>query len=311
MNGADVGFMELEHIACNLCHSKQPRPFFAKDGYNLVCCRNCGLVYVTPRPTEQSLAMLYSKDYFAYKKLDTNIEQTLDALIEKAAKSIIWSFISSNHKRFLEIGCAEGSYVKVAQSRGMEAKGIEVSDWAAAIARDMLHVTVYTGTLEMNLEKLSIGSFDVIYMGDVIEHVHNPFELLKQVNSLLSSNGILIMNTPNINSLSLKLLRENWRVISPERHLYYFSLRTMKNLLASAGFSESKITISGLEYKPLLRFIANKASSQNGESRQQNASFQASRRSSNVKKLVVGMINKFLHVSQLGDTMLIIAKKAK
>src|SRR3990172_13229665 len=53
-----------EHVACNLCGSETRHPFCPENGLSLVRCDNCGLVYVSPRPSAEELYALYGETYF-------------------------------------------------------------------------------------------------------------------------------------------------------------------------------------------------------------------------------------------------------
>ncbi len=65
-NGPDgePGPDRRERVACNLCGADLPEILFEKQGYPIVRCTRCGLVYVNPRPAKEELFSRYSDEYF-------------------------------------------------------------------------------------------------------------------------------------------------------------------------------------------------------------------------------------------------------
>ena len=88
----------------------------------------------------------------------------------------------------------------------------------------------------MNFEIEKNNLFDIIILGDVLEHVSNPIKMLKKVYSLLNNQGIVWISTPNFESAYSYILRDKdpmWRVCE---HLNYFSYRSLKKILEKIGF---------------------------------------------------------------------------
>jgi SAM-dependent methyltransferase len=85
-------------------------------------------------------------------------------------------------------------------------------------------------------------------MWDVLEHLPNPLEYLKEVYRHLVPGGCLAINTVNSSSAWANLLGLRWQLIVPPEHLYYFSRPSLEILLKAAGFSILKIG------KPAKRF---------------------------------------------------------
>jgi SAM-dependent methyltransferase len=112
--------------------------------------------------------------------------------------------------------------------------GVELSDFASTYARETLGLDVQTGTLETT--RFSEGSFDVVTFWDVIEHVPNPLETLRRAYRLLRSDGLLVLRTPNLDSLDARVFGSYWIGYELPRHLYVFSRRTLERLLQKAGF---------------------------------------------------------------------------
>jgi 2-polyprenyl-3-methyl-5-hydroxy-6-metoxy-1,4-benzoquinol methylase len=72
-------------------------------------------------------------------------------------------------------------------------------------------------------------------MNDFIEHVHAPLAVLKKAYKLLKKQGILFISTPNISSFIAKLSGKKWLHLKPDEHIYFFSRKTIKNMLEVSG----------------------------------------------------------------------------
>ena len=77
---------------------------------------------------------------------------------------------------------------------------------------------------------------DAILLCHVIEHLAEPIEILKECLSILKPGGILIMLTPNSESLGHRLFGRNWLHLDPPRHLYLFNSSNMRRILEQTGF---------------------------------------------------------------------------
>jgi SAM-dependent methyltransferase len=125
--------------------------------------------------------------------------------------------------------------VEVAIEMGYLSEGVEPSLWLSNIAQER-GLPVYTGVLPSDLIQ---GKFDAITLFDVIEHVTDPIELIRNASSYLKSEGILFIVTPDVNSITAKLLKSKWwhfRIA----HVGYFSNRSLNLLMEKCGFSRVK-----------------------------------------------------------------------
>ena len=313
---AEIVSVSKEHTACAICDGDSSTNLHVKNGYAIVQCQHCGLVYVNPRISPASVPDLYSKEYFSYNSYmnrSTGVvnEQEILRKVNEIENSYLFNEVVRicNPGRILEVGCAEGTFLKALQKRGWTACGVEVSDWAASYARDELGLQVLTGTLEE--ADLPENYFDMIYMGDVLEHLYNPRDALVHVGKKLKNGGFFLANTPNIIGLSHRILGSGWRAIAPERHLYYFSPKTAKTLVESVGLRVVSTNAHGFDFVRHIRI------SVQGDSHTEDC---VSRRNYSDKSLFAALkstvwkffrssLNPILQVSQLGDAILIIAKK--
>jgi SAM-dependent methyltransferase len=137
--------------------------------------------------------------------------------------------------QLLDVGCATGDFLDVMrQYPGWEVCGVELSDYASRYAREQLGLDVRTGTLES--AQFPEAVFDVVTLWDVIEHLPDPLGTLRQIHRLLRPGGLLVFNTPNLESLDARLFKAYWIGYELPRHLHVFSRRTLLTLIEIACF---------------------------------------------------------------------------
>ncbi|MGH7446217.1 MAG: class I SAM-dependent methyltransferase, partial [Longimicrobiales bacterium] len=123
--------------------------------------------------------------------------------------------------RLLDVGCGNGVFGARMRSLGWDVTCVEPDAHAAARARDVFGLTVYSGTLESTA--LPSGSFDAIALGHVIEHVPDPVATLAECRRLLKPGGLLVAITPNIRSLGRRVFGRHWLHWDVPPHRYLFS----------------------------------------------------------------------------------------
>src|SRR5690349_22293158 len=128
--------------------------------------------------------------------------------------------------RLLDVGCSAGFFLKVARDRGFDVHGLEIPADTAALARERYDVDVQVGTLDD--AHFEPGSFDVVTMWDVIEHVRDPVGAMSTVARLLKPGGIAALMTPNVEGLFPRLSYRVadrvgfWPHPEPPAHLFQF-----------------------------------------------------------------------------------------
>jgi len=141
-------------------------------------------------------------------------------------------------QRLLDIGCGNGDFLVGAREAGWQVSGVEPDPKAADAARQR-GVDVTVGTVDLLAGESDC--FDAITLSHVIEHVHEPKQLLQAVQRLLKPGGIVYIDTPNIQSHGAELFRQNWRGIETPRHLVLFNPASLTGLLSATGFRDIKI----------------------------------------------------------------------
>jgi SAM-dependent methyltransferase len=107
-------------------------------------------------------------------------------------------------------------------------QGVEINADAARYCREARGLDVITGTLEA--DTYPPGRFDVVLMGDVIEHVASPSALMGTVARILRPGGAVLVSTPDVSGWAARLLQ-----VKPVEHIHYFDPATMARLVRGAG----------------------------------------------------------------------------
>lgn len=239
----------LTDVVCNLCggnhykvlysYKKQDvKPYLITEASldrpkKIVKCLRCGLVYVNERLDDFEIIRFYREMVDSdYIKEEKGRRQSANIILKRLSK-----LIKNQSPRILEIGCAAGFLLDEAKKKGWEVYGAELSEWACKYAKDRFGIDVFCGNIEgVGFES---GSFDAVILADAIEHLLNPKKTLMEVRRILKPEGILFINTPDMDSLVSRLLNAKWWGIN-QFHIYYFTKKTLNELLTSAGFKIMK-----------------------------------------------------------------------
>lgn len=227
-------------LACNACGHDRFQAMLRKDGYDLVRCNECGLIWVANPPTDEERARIYSFESGYHVSLD--VDRASVAFHTREALSnlrILRRHVRSG--RLLDIGCSTGLFLSAAREVGWPGQGLEYSPDSSRIAREMHRLDVRTG--ELRADTFAPDSFDVVTLWDVIEHLPDPHATLQLIWRVMAPGGLLILKTPNADGiyprLSLRLARRLgfWGHAEPPGHLYQFSVASLKRMAERAGFA--------------------------------------------------------------------------
>lgn len=152
--------------------------------------------------------------------------------------------------RLLEIGCGSGAVLQSLQKKGWQVSGLDFDQAAVDNARAK-GLEVCHGQLAE--QAFADEAFDAVVMSHVVEHLPAPYEVLTECRRILKKDGTLVLLTPNADSSGHRHFRQDWRGLEPPRHLQIFTLNSLANIAARAGFSAVKTSSSmnGFVYQRL------------------------------------------------------------
>jgi 2-polyprenyl-3-methyl-5-hydroxy-6-metoxy-1,4-benzoquinol methylase len=233
------GREEVELIECPFCACSQFKIIYSFPPLAVVRCEKCYLTYINPRLKESAIREIYlSPRYFKGGRGYQNYLAEKE-IQEKKARVRIREIKKLIQGRILDVGCAYGFFLKIAQEEGFEGYGVEISPEAAQYAQKQEKINIIASTLEeVNLPS---EFFEIITFWHTFEHLAQPKRILQICHRLLKKNGFLVMAVPNLNCLERTLSGQNWIQWKPEYHLLHFSSTTLKNFLRQNRFVPTKI----------------------------------------------------------------------
>ena len=232
---------------CAACGGESLRPlplvYDFRGTFPLVECESCGLRFLRVQPAGEGLAELYGAGYF---ERDYRCGRSASAYTDEEAfraedAGLLDAFERLGPRgRLLEVGSAGGWLLKHAQERGWQAQGVELSSAMAERAR-ALGLEVFNGDLPGAM--LPAEAFDLVYMGDVLEHVPDCRAVLLEAARVLKPGGHLYLRGPTTTNslargLALALYGAAGRRIvlrEPPYHVWEFTPGPLEYLFESSG----------------------------------------------------------------------------
>ncbi|MFQ5787352.1 MAG: class I SAM-dependent methyltransferase [Thermodesulfobacteriota bacterium] len=204
----------------------------------------CGLQFLDPIPDKKTLDEIYSNYYKAWD-IDSS-EKEVSRMKSKTFSGYLGK-IATYHSSgtLLDIGCATGELLQVAQGMGFDVYGVEISPDGIRRCRETFGENKIIGA-NIKVGDFPCEFFDIITLSDVIEHVHEPTVFLDTLCSLLKPDGLLMIVTPDTSSWTRKIMKKRW-LHYKEEHLYYYSRANIVKLFDP----HLKIIMSGNAYKTL------------------------------------------------------------
>lgn len=244
----------LVQVVCAGCGSAKRAFRYTLQRSCIVACEDCGFCYVNPRLSSEGLRDKLQewaqKDVVDQERLrvafDSNALKLYDSYLAK-----IDGLSHTGARKLLDIGCSVGAFLTVAKKRGWDVTGVEIGNASAAYARDQLGLHVHIGSL---YEFAETGSYDAVSFLEVIEHLEQPAQALQRIHSLLKKDGLLLLSTPNYDSLFRRMFGARWWVVNCEdEHIMFFTADTLSKMLRDQGFEVLSLKIRSIDIMGILK----------------------------------------------------------
>jgi 2-polyprenyl-3-methyl-5-hydroxy-6-metoxy-1,4-benzoquinol methylase len=263
----------LEHVpACPICRCEERTlahrdltdvTFFAAPGlWSLWRCQRCGSGWLDPRPDEASIGRAY-QNYYTHAPAKSiigsswrhrlgngyrnwrfganlrpasrlgplaalftpNLRRVVDGNCRYLPRSV------RGRNRLLDYGCGNGLFLQFAGEAGWDCYGIEPDKSARSVACSI------GADVRVSLSDFTRGEmFHAVTMSHVIEHVHRPVDLIRQLSDRLIGGGFLYIQTPNMDAIGHQIYGRNWRGLEAPRHLALFTPAKLAEVVLATGF---------------------------------------------------------------------------
>lgn len=265
MSQSSIRTIKFEQVPCLRCRGEESRNILTGEDYlygipglfHVAQCMNCGLWYQNPRPTEASLPILYPNTYGPHAPAldigsggDASTQKQVLRVVNRvrrhlepfnplqrlARKTALWPKLLAQGS-LLEIGCANGARLAQLRDQGWQHLcGIELLHAAAGRARARgFHVE--SGMAELALDAFPDHSFDAIIASMVIEHLCDPFLVVKKIQDKLRPGGQFLFSTVVRDSFDAWLYGRYWTGFDFPRHMVHLNFKDIDAML-EVGFEK-------------------------------------------------------------------------
>lgn len=230
---------------CPVCASNKRHLEETVWGLNYQRCEVCGLVYISPCPTneirswylENSTGLKFWRENMPKKTIDSRYALYSDRaeFIDNAVTKF-----GVNHNRIVEVGAGNGELAKIISERGLFSEIILVEPQPLQISLPACKV-VQAEISDANLSEPA----DVVVAFEVLEHINEPKEFLHDLGNLVGEDGLLIMSTPNVDGLEISCLGQLSNALKFD-HVRLYSPHSIRRLLDNEGWELLHIETPGL-----------------------------------------------------------------
>jgi SAM-dependent methyltransferase len=254
-------------VRCAVCGAGSPRLKHVKAEAEIFRCGRCGLEFWNPAPGFRA-EDVYDAAYFSDASAGHGYDDYADlesVLRLNFARRLARIPRPQHSGRLLDIGAAFGFAVSEARNAGWDASGIEISVAAARRAGCAAPGRVLVANALQT--PFASDAFDVVTLWDVLEHLSDPHAAIAEVARLLRPGGRLVLTTGDVSSLAARLSGARWHLYTLPEHLFFFSRRSLRELLEAHGLrvefarAESSIYTAGYLVERLRKTLLGRPSS--------------------------------------------------
>lgn len=208
-----------------------------------------GFWQLSRKPTPEELTAYYANTYYQnqasnYRKKYSDLEaQVIELRISLRTAQVGALTGRTEPGRLLDVGCGEGFVIRHFRSLGWKVAGIDFSRAGVEqINPDCADLVEQGDVFQILEEKIKAGEkHDLVWLGNVLEHVLDPVGLLLSVRQLVSKEGLLVVTVPNDGSpyqetlLSSGAIPERFWIADPD-HISYFTAESLQQTVAATGW---------------------------------------------------------------------------
>jgi 2-polyprenyl-3-methyl-5-hydroxy-6-metoxy-1,4-benzoquinol methylase len=232
----------MEEVNCPFCEGSEKESLHREGSFQMVQCPSCQFVFLNPRPTINSLFKFYQQ-YLPEEEVSIDSWEKMMKPIFKRATNLLQQHKSEG--RLLDVGTGFGYFLAEMKKSGWDVIGVEISEKAINYARNVLGLTIHSGSLEEAC--LPDSHFDAVTGFYIIEHLPHPMAFLKECYRILKPGGLLMLRYPHTTPIKnlLKVFGIKNRLYDLPAHLSDFSPKMIHRFLERAGFVKIQHLIGG------------------------------------------------------------------
>ncbi len=242
-------------IFCPLCKKKSKgfKLWIKVEEGEIIKCNNCGLGFLS-----NDLENNYTENYNSkpYYKLLLRSQHDLSLRYKKQLKEI--NKITHKKGKLIDIGCSIGLFLNTAASFGFETFGYDINKINLKKAQKFFAINILPDNFLEDQKYKDL--FDVATMWDVLEHLRDPVGYLSKLISIVKPGGLLVIQSPNMESYEFLKFGNKWNWLTPGDHLQFFTPTTLTRVVASAGFIPIKVKtwLDPLSFSNVMLSVHNK-----------------------------------------------------
>lgn len=210
--------------------------------FHLCRCTDCGFLFTQDFPAEADIGRYYeTPDYISHSDTKKGVINRLyhwvrRYMLKRKAK-LVMRVTHRRGGRLLDIGTGTGYFADTMKHLGWQVEAVEKNASARKFAHDHFDLEVKPDTA---LKDYMTGSFDVITLWHVLEHLEHLNETWETLNSLLTDKGMLLVAVPNCSSYDARKYGAYWAAYDVPRHLWHFTPATIQQFASKHGFIMSE-----------------------------------------------------------------------
>lgn len=219
-------------------------------------CRDCGFKFLYPYFEDMDITRIYRDPYFTGNRGEDHsyVAPATGTAYKEVANARLKKFgdcldrlkeMFPNARSILDVGCATGEFLLLSSERGFESFGLEVSEYAAAVARAQHGLDVRVGSLE---RFVAPRQYDLVHLNHVLEHFADPHRAVTALRKILPQGGAVYVEVP----FQFNWVERATHLVGGKRvqfsvhsihHPLFFAPKTLVRLFAMHSFRVSSVRV--------------------------------------------------------------------
>ncbi len=209
------------------------------ESFSVWQCNQCTLRFTQNAPDADGIGIFYkSGNYVSHsdtkKGIINRLYHSVRNITLKQKRKLVQTVTGLQKGTLLDVGAGTGAFAAEMKNAGWKVTALEPDETARNNAKKNYGITLQSSD---DLFAQQPQTFDAITLWHVLEHVHPLHRYLQMFTTIVKENGRLIIAVPNYTSFDAAYYKEYWAAYDVPRHLYHFSPKSIKQLLAQYQFN--------------------------------------------------------------------------